>query len=79
MTQQKLSEVFAYWADNYKNDNIEKVYKVFLLDKNNNPKMIECFTTKCTKEEIKELVGILNSFKEEEQTYLYYLVHTDGE
>ena len=81
MSQLELKDCFSHWAD-WKFGQKEKVYKVFLLDKNSSTHSVkECFETKCTEEEIKKLVGNLNFYNNnsKEQCYAYYSVITEGE
>ena len=81
MSELKLQDCFSHWMDLKNLSKKKNIYKVFLLNKNSNTRIKECFKTKCTEEEIIELVGNLNSYNNnsEEQYYVYYLMTTEGE
>lgn len=82
MSQLKLEKCFSDWMELQNLSKKENIYKVILLDKNSSTHPAkECFRTKCTEAEIRELVGNLNSYNNnsEEQYYVYYLMTTEGE
>lgn len=82
MSQLKLEKCFSDWIDLQNLSKKKNIYKVLLLDKDSSTHPAkECFKTKCTEAEIRELVGNLNSYNNsnEKQYYEYYLMTTEGE